>query len=62
MDLDPENCWLLNDLGYSLIELRQYEAAEEALRRAIELAPSDYTLPAGNLEYLMRLRAKAEHD
>ena len=62
VDLDPENCWLLNDLGYSLIESRQYEEAEKALRRAIELAPADYTLPAGNLEYLMRLRATAGHD
>jgi tetratricopeptide (TPR) repeat protein len=62
VDLEPENCRLLNDLGYSLIELRQYEEAERTLRRAVELAPADYALPAGHLEYLMRVRTKAGHD
>lgn len=61
-DLEPENCWLLNDLGYSLIESRQYEEAEKTLRRAVELAPADYMLPAGNLEYLMQVRTTAGHD
>ena len=62
VNLDPENFRLLNDLGYSLIESRQYEEAEKTLRRAIALAPADYTLPAGNLEYLMRLRTTAGND
>jgi tetratricopeptide (TPR) repeat protein len=62
VDLEPENCRLLNDLGYSLIESRQYEEAEKTLRRAVELAPADYTLPAGNLEYLMQVRTTAGHD
>ena len=62
VDLEPENCKLLNDLGYSLIESRQYEEAEKTLRRAVELAPADYTLPAGNLEHLMRLRTTTGHD
>ena len=62
VDLEPENCRLLNDLGYGLIESRQYEEAEKTLRRAIELAPAEYTLPAGNLEYLLRIRTTAGHD
>ncbi len=62
VDLEPENCRLLNDLGYSLIESRQYEEAEKTLRRAVELAPADYALPAGNLEYLMQVRTTAGHD
>ena len=53
-------CW--NNLGYCLIESRQYEEAEKTLRRAIELAPADYALPRGNLEYLRRLRTTAERD
>ena len=62
VDMEPENCRLLNDLGYSLIESRQYEEAEKTLRRAVELAPADYRLPAGNLEHLMQVRTPAEHD
>jgi tetratricopeptide (TPR) repeat protein len=62
VNLEPENSRLLNDLGYSLIESRQYEEAEKTLRRAITLAPADYTLPTGNLEYLMRLRTTDGHD
>ena len=61
-DLEPESSYFLNDLGYSLIESRQYEEAEKTLRRAVELAPADYTLPAGNLEYLMQVRTTAGHD
>ena len=38
------------------------EDAEQTLRRAVELAPAEYTLPAGNLEYLMQVRTTAGHD
>ncbi|MEI8375820.1 MAG: hypothetical protein WCJ35_23605 [Planctomycetota bacterium] len=29
---------------------------------SVELAPADYTLPAGNLEHLMRLRTTTGRD
>ena len=62
VDLEPANCKLLNDLGYSLIESQQYDEAEKTLRRAVKLAPADYTLPTENLEHLMRLRTTTGHD
>ena len=60
LDLEPENAYFLNDLGYSLIEVRQFDEAEQVLRRAIERAPADYTLPAGNMEYLEELRKTSQ--
>jgi Flp pilus assembly protein TadD len=62
VDLEPESSYFLNDLVYSLIESGQYEEAEKTLRRAIELAPADYWMPAGNLEYLMQVRTTAGHE
>lgn len=52
VELEPENCRFMNDLGYSLIESRQYEDAERMLQRAMDLAPADYALPAGNMAWL----------
>jgi Flp pilus assembly protein TadD len=48
----------LNDLGYSLMDAGQYDEAEEVLRRAAQLAPPDYDLARGNLEYLRRVRSE----
>ena len=41
--------WPVPFEGAHLIESRQYDEAEKMLRRAVELAPADYMLPATSL-------------
>jgi Flp pilus assembly protein TadD len=57
VELEPDNYLHLNDLGYSLLRAGQYDEAEEVLRRAVEIAPSDYELAKGNVEHLRKVRS-----
>ncbi len=57
-ELEPNNYLHLNDLGYGLLQAGQYDEAEEVLQHAVELAPPDYDLALGNLEYLRKVRSK----
>lgn len=52
VELEPDNYRHLNDLGYSLMELRCYDEAEQVLQRAVELAPAEYEMARGNLIHL----------
>ncbi len=54
--LEPNSYRHLNDLGYSPVEALQFDAAEEVLQRAVELAPRDFDLPKANLDYLRKMR------
>ena len=35
--IEPDNFWHLNDLGYSPLEVGEFDAAAEVLRRAVHL-------------------------
>lgn len=56
--LEPINYLHLNDLGYSLLQVGEYDEAEKVLQRAVELAPPEYDLAKRNLEHLQQVRSK----
>ena len=58
VELDPNSHIQLNDLGYSLLEAGHYDEAESVLLRAVRLAPPEYDLAKGNLEYLQEVQRK----
>ena len=58
VELEPHSYLHLNDLGYSLMDAGQYDEAEGVLQRAAQLAPPDYDLARGNLEYLRKVRSE----
>jgi tetratricopeptide (TPR) repeat protein len=58
VELDPTNYYHLNDLGYSLLEAKEYVEAEIVLKRAIELSSEDYEFPKNNL-ILLKEKKKA---
>jgi Flp pilus assembly protein TadD len=60
--LEPENHEHLSDLGYALTEAGCDEEAEEVLTRAVRLAPPDYRMARGNLDYLQEVRAGKKPD
>ena len=57
VELEPENYYHLNDLGFSLLEAGEYAEAESVLNKSIELSPPDYNYPRNNLEELKKRRA-----
>ena len=61
LELEPDDCYHLNDLGRSLFEAGHLDEAEATLRRAVEVAPDDYDLPETNLEIVLAEKAKLEH-
>jgi len=54
VELEPDNCYLLSDLGWSLVEVKSYEEAKKVLEKAVELSPSDYEMAKNNLKELHR--------
>ena len=56
VELESDNYRHLSDLGWSLIEAGDYDEAKMVLERAVALAPPDYQLAKGNLDYLQTLR------
>ncbi|MBF0104182.1 MAG: hypothetical protein HQM16_02535 [Deltaproteobacteria bacterium] len=53
-DLEPDNYFHLNDLGYSLLEAGQLDEAERVLKKSISLAPDNYEFPSNNLKELRK--------
>jgi tetratricopeptide (TPR) repeat protein len=54
VDLDPENYRYLTDLGWTLVEAKEYDEAQTVLEKAVDLSPLDYDLARKNLEELHR--------
>ena len=54
--LEPDNYKFLNDLGWSLLEDRQYDEAQALLEKSIALSPPDYEFARNNLKILMSRR------
>ncbi len=59
VDLEPRSHLWLNDLGFSLMETRQYAEALPVLEQAAVLAPPDYVLAKNNLARLRSMLARA---
>jgi tetratricopeptide (TPR) repeat protein len=59
-ELEPDNPWHLNDLGWALFEAGQLDEAVQTLTRAVALAPADYDLPRENLRYVKATLARRE--
>jgi tetratricopeptide (TPR) repeat protein len=57
--LEPENYRFLNDLGWSLVELKRYDEAESVLGKAVALSPPDYERARVNLKELERRRKRS---
>lgn len=57
--LRPEDAKLLNDLGWSLVESKMYDEAQNVLEKARALAPPDYDGPKNNLAELSRRMRRA---
>jgi Flp pilus assembly protein TadD len=57
LDLDPANLNAYNNLGVAYIYLKNYDKAESALKKAIELNP-DFTLAKNNLKWAEQERRK----
>jgi len=58
VDLEPESHLWLNDLGFCLMEAKEYPEALAVLERAAALAPPDYELARNNLADLRKLLAR----
>jgi tetratricopeptide (TPR) repeat protein len=54
VELEPDNYFYLNDLGYSLLEAGFLQEAESVLKRSISLAPPEYQFARNNLELLYK--------
>ena len=52
VELEPNNYFHLNDLGYSLLEAGLFKEAETVLKRSISLAPPEYEFARNNLKLL----------
>lgn len=49
VEIDPQNAGFQNDLGVALNGVKNFEAAEEVLKRALELGDNDFYLPYRHL-------------
>ena len=58
VELAPENCRFLSDLGWSLVEAESYDEAEEVLLKAVNLSPKDPHQAKENLLECRRRRQK----
>jgi len=58
LELEPDDCYHLNDLGRSLFEAGHLDEAEATLRRSIGAAADDYDLPETNLGIVLAEKAK----
>ena len=54
----PNDYSALNDYGWRLAELGRFGEAQNALEKAVQLAPATYDPPANNLNRLQQLRGK----
>jgi len=52
--LEPESPQYWNDLGWSLVEAKQYDEAQTALERAVAMSPPDYDRARNSLRELRR--------
>lgn len=52
--IEPDNYKYLSDLGWSLVEAKDFEEAKTVLEKAVSLSPPDYELARGNLKELHR--------
>ena len=60
-ELEPNDCYHLNDLGWSLREAGRLDEAEATLRRAVALSSEDHDLPGRNLKIVLKEKAKLRH-
>ena len=60
VELDPRSHLWLNDLGYSLMEARQYSEALPILEQAVALSPPDYELARNNLAELRKILTRQQ--
>jgi tetratricopeptide (TPR) repeat protein len=61
VDLEPASHRWLNDLGFCLMEAKEYPEALTVLERAAALAPPNYELARNNLADLRKLLARRRH-
>lgn len=54
--LDPKNGWLLQNLAYNYIAMKDYPTAEKTLDRGIEVAPQSFTLRGTKAMLAINLR------